>query len=162
MNILTALATRRSVGTVSDKPVDRNVIQQLLTYAAMAPNHKHTAPWRFQVWADAARFDLAAALAQEEPARVEFWREKVQRAPVIIAVWCAVGRTKQDVPAWEEEAAVAAACQNLLLAAHGLGLGAIWRTGKPTENPAVQALLPDFDATRGDKILAFMYVGYTV
>lgn len=160
MDTLTALKTRRSNGKVSDKAVDRNLVQQLLDYGAMAPNHKHTKPWRFRVFTSEDRFALASACAQSEPDKADFWREKVQRAPVIIGVASFAGRTKADIPAWEEHAATAAACQNILLAAHALGLGAIWRTGKPCNFPAVQNLFDGFNAEAGDQVLAFIYVGW--
>jgi nitroreductase len=47
--------------------------------------------------------------------------------------------------------------ENLLLAAHDLGLGAMWRTGTAASNPEVKAFLgfpPD------EHLIAFVYVGY--
>ena len=84
----------------------------------------------------------------------------MQRAPVIIGVASFIGRVNSALPAWEEHAATAAACQNILLAAHALGLGAIWRTGKPCDFPHVQQLFDGFDATAGDQVMAFIYVGW--
>ena len=51
------------------------------------------------------------------------------------------------------------AAQNLLLAAHGLGLGAMWRTGDAAFDPGVKAALglaPD------QHLIGFIYVGYPV
>ena len=160
MNLLQAIQTRRSVSKVADKPVDRNLIQQLLDYAAMAPNHKNTAPWRFRVFSADERFALATACATGDPDKTDFWREKVQRAPVIIGVASFAGRSKADIPVWEEHAATAAACQNMLLAAHALGLGAIWRSGKITEKAEVQNLFNGFDASKSDQVMAFIYIGW--
>jgi nitroreductase len=53
--------------------------------------------------------------------------------------------------------ATAAACQNLLLAAHDLGLAAKWRTGDPAFDPQVKQFLgfePD------QHLIAFLYIGY--
>ncbi len=57
----------------------------------------------------------------------------------------------------EEIGAVNAAVQNMLLAAHGLGLGAIWRTGKPTYHPKMKQL---FNLREQDEVLGFIYLGY--
>ena len=50
----------------------------------------------------------------------------------------------------EEIGAVNAAIQNMLLAAHGLGLGAIWRTGKSTYHPKMKEL---FGLREKDEVL---------
>jgi len=56
----------------------------------------------------------------------------------------------------ENVSAASAACQNILLAAHGLGLGAIWRTGEWARDARVKEFLgfaPD------QHIVGFIYVG---
>jgi nitroreductase len=57
----------------------------------------------------------------------------------------------------EEIESGAAAAQNMLLAAHALGLAAMWRTGDAAYDPAVRRYLGLSD--RGH-ILGFIYVGY--
>lgn len=83
-------------------------------------------------------------------------RRKPLRAPVVIAVAC-VPSSMPKVSRIEEVCAVAAAVQNMLLAAEAIGLGAMWRTGKPAHDPAVKHYLglPDHA-----EIIAFVYVGY--
>jgi len=57
----------------------------------------------------------------------------------------------------ENICAAAAATQNLLLAAHALGLGAMWRTGPAARDPNVKAflgLVPD------QHLIGFVYIGY--
>ena len=65
---------------------------------------------------------------------------KPRRAPLLMAV----GVDKPSEPKVveiENVCAAAAACQNLLLAAHALGLGAMWRTGPAALDPQVKAFL---------------------
>lgn len=57
----------------------------------------------------------------------------------------------------EEFAAVHAAVQNMLLAAHAQGLGAIWRTGKVCYSTEVKEL---FGLTGQSEMVGFIYVGY--
>ena len=66
--------------------------------------------------------------------RLEKERAKPLRAPVLIAV----GVDKPVDPRVleiENICAVAAAVENLLLAAHAQGLGAMWRTGPAAHDP---------------------------
>jgi len=57
----------------------------------------------------------------------------------------------------ENYAAAAAATQNMLLAAHALGLGAKWRTGEWARDPKVKEFLGlDTD----QHIVGFIYIGY--
>jgi nitroreductase len=58
----------------------------------------------------------------------------------------------------EEIAAVAAAVQNMLLAAEALGLGAMWRTGEAARDPRVREHL---GLPAEAHLVAFVYVGYT-
>jgi nitroreductase len=57
----------------------------------------------------------------------------------------------------ENICAAAAACQNLLLAVHELGLAAKWRTGDAVHDPLVKEFL-GFDPTQ--QVIAFLYIGY--
>lgn len=50
MNITEAIQTRRSIKIFKDvEPVSKEVVEQLLQAAIMAPNHHHTEPWKFFV-----------------------------------------------------------------------------------------------------------------
>jgi nitroreductase len=82
--------------------------------------------------------------------------EKAFRAPVVIAV-AAVAPPHPKALFAEELAAVHAAVQNLLLAAHALGLGAIWRTGAAAYHPKMKSL---FGLTDQDQLVGFIYLGY--
>ena len=158
MDVMTAIAERRSNGQVTSQAVAPELVEKLLQAACWAPNHKRTEPWRFAVFTGTGRDKLAAAMAAGTD-DAEKLLKKAHRAPVIIAVWTAVGRGHKTPPVWEEYAAVDAAVQNMALAAHGLGLAGFWRTGSPCDNPAVHALL-GMDTSRGDRVEAFFYVGH--
>lgn len=58
----------------------------------------------------------------------------------------------------EEFAAVNAAVQNMLLTAHALGLGAIWRTGSICYDPRVTKF---FGLSEQGEMTAFIYLGYS-
>ncbi|MNJ75648.1 putative NAD(P)H nitroreductase YdjA [compost metagenome] len=57
----------------------------------------------------------------------------------------------------EELAAAQAAVQNLLLAAHANGLGAIWRSGEPMYHPLMKET---FELALDEEIVGFVYLGH--
>lgn len=167
MDVLEAIRTRRSVGHVRPEPPPRALIEQIIEAATWAPNHRLTEPWRFFVLAGEARVALGETMARskvgpptdDDPGQTEAFnriKAKPLRAPVIVAV-AVEPRSGPKVVEIEEVAAGAAAVQNLLLAAHALGLAAIWRTGDPAYDPAVKAL---FGLSERAHLLGFVYLGY--
>jgi len=164
-----AIQTRQSVGRVRQDPVPEDLVRRILESAVHAPNHKITEPWRFHVFTGKGRGELARARAEtarlqaeaegedEEMAagRISRERKKAFRAPVVIAVISASGR--DEVETLENYAACAAAVQNMQLTVHSLGLASIWRTGPV----AYHEHMRDFFGLReGDRIVAYLYVGY--
>lgn len=115
-----------------DDPVPADLVELLIELATWAPNHKRTWPWRFTVVTGDARLRfgeaLAAVAAREgiPPEKVAKLPTKYARSPVVVLVWVAVD--PQPVRAKEDRDAVAAAVQNLLLAATSFGLGNYWAT----------------------------------
>lgn len=127
-----------------------------------APNHRLTEPWRFHVITGKAREDFGNAMAAALKASGETHTSalaaeaaKPLRAPVVIVV-----SSKPDdnpVLEWENHLATAAAVQNLLLAAHGLGLGAFWRTGSAMYSSRIAEYLRLDD---GERVIGAVYLGY--
>jgi nitroreductase len=168
MNIEEAIRTRRTIGRVKKDPVDRAVIEKLLEAAAWAPNHYNTQPWSFIVMTGEGRAKLAEGYARVSAAavpgltgqpledRLAKERVKAYRAPVVIAAVCSPPGDPRAVPA-EELAAAHAAVQNLLLAAHANGLGAIWRSGDPMYHPLMKET---FGLAAEEQFVGFIYIGY--
>jgi nitroreductase len=163
MDALEAIFTRQSVPVVRPDLVPRELVERLLAAAVQAPNHYHVRPWRFVVLQGQARErlgDLFAELLREKhpdlpAAALDKERAKPLRAPLLIAV--GVERTEDPrVIDQENLCAVAAATENLLLAAHALGLAGMWRTGAPAYDPRVKAFL-GFQASQ--PLLGFVYLG---
>jgi nitroreductase len=164
MDAFEAILTRHSVAKVKPDPIPHEMIEKLLHAAVQAPNHYRVRPWRFVVLTGNGRAALGEVMAQslkilnpELPdSALEIERVKPLRAPVLIAV----GVYKSADPRVleiENICAVAAAVENLLLAAHSAGLGAMWRTGPAARDPEIKKFLgfePD------QELLSFVYVGY--
>ena len=164
MDTMEAILTRHSIAKVKPDPIAHELIEKVLQAAVQAPNHYHIRPWRFVVLAGKSRQALGEIMAQSlkkknpdlQESAMEIERAKPLRAPVLIAV----GVDKSNDPRVleiENICAVAAAVENLLLAMHAEGLGAMWRTGPAARDPEVKKFLgfaPD------QHILSFVYIGY--
>ncbi len=128
MDTLEAIQTRRSVRKYLDRPVPEALVQNILAAAMQAPSARNQQPWHFVVIDDRtmlgqiARFLPNAGMAAE--------------APMAILV-CADLALELTPGYWMLDCA--AATMNLLLAAHALGLGAVW-TGVYPREPRMEGL----------------------
>ena len=172
MDVLEAIMTRQSVAGMLPEAPDRETIETLLAAANRAPNHHLTQPWRFSIVKGAAREELGAAMEKAMRRRMAaegetneqklgrtamMERMKPMRAPVVVAVSVNRAPENDHIPSFEDLAATAAAVENMLLAAHGMGLGAYWRSGSSVFDPEVREYLGLGDR---DEIIAFVYLGY--
>lgn len=173
MNPVTeAIKNRRSVKNVDlERMPSLQDIKEILEAATWAPNHHMTEPWRFVVIANDERLKLGESMAAALKAtmkttdesqiakvlRVE--REKALRAPVIIALICSQKYGEGKIVPQEEVIAMGAALQNMLLAVHSLGLGAIVRTGPHSYSQPVRAYL---GLGEKESLVGFVYLGYPV
>lgn len=165
LNVL--IRSRRSVfpPVFTDRPIPRELIQQMLENANWAPTHRRTEPWRFQVFRGPARLRLADFLAEayarqtpEESyseAKQQKARKNVLRSDSIILI-ILQRDPEEKVPEWEEIAAVAAAVQNLWLTATAHGLAGYWST--PGTLPALTDWL---HLPPGQRCIGLFYLGYT-
>jgi len=114
--ILDAIYARRSIRKFTDEAVSDEQIETLLKAAMAAPSATNAQPWRFVVTRDPERL---AAIRKEMPAG------KIN-APLAILVCADLSIFKRLVTErfWTQDCS--AATQNILLAAVGLGLGAVW------------------------------------
>jgi len=172
MDVFEAIRSRRSIGKHLPDVPPRGLIEEMLAAAVEAPNHYETEPWRFFVLTGNAREEFGSVLeaalrrrmAGEDKAKVEGLalaeRAKPLRSPVLIVVGVrhsAVSRAGERVVPVEDLEATAAAVQNMVLAAHALGLAAQWRTGEGAFDPHVKRW---FGLDADDEIAAILYVGY--
>lgn len=161
--VLQVIRERRSIGKCTDEVPDQALIRQILEAGTWAPNHKLTEPWRFVVMSGEARNGFGAAMG-EAAARLAGGSDageraraiaegKPLRAPYVIAV---IAEPDPALPEIEEIAAAAAAAQNMLLAAHALGLAAMWRSGELVYTPEVRSYLQMSDRAH---MLGVIYIG---
>ncbi len=165
--VIDAIKSRRSVrGFRLDKPVSKELVREVLEAATWAPSHHQTEPWRFLVIAGDERKKLGEVMAtahgaSSADARVsqellDRERAKPLAASVTIALVCCPKLGERIVPQ-EEIVAAGAALQNMLLAAHSIGLGARLVTGLHAYSGSVRQFLGMKDS---EVLVCLVYLGY--
>lgn len=71
MDVLQAIAVRRSVRRFTSRPVRREEMEHLLNAAVQAPNHRRTKPWRFHVLGEQGRRGWGEALGARKAKKFE-------------------------------------------------------------------------------------------
>jgi nitroreductase len=123
MDAIEAILTRRSIRQYDGRPVPEDVINTLLRAGMYAPSAMDTQPWEFIVIRDAGIKKAASVIGP-------FW-QALKDAPLGIMVLadmnaCDSGRKYVQ--------GCSAATENILLAAHALGLGGVWLGLYPDED----------------------------
>jgi nitroreductase len=157
---------RRSRPRLAAPAPGRAELAEMLVTACAAPDHGRLRPWRFVVLESAGLPALgeayAAAHAERSPAataaELARTRDKPLRAPMIVAV---IGCPQPHPKIAEAEQVASAVCvaHGLLLAAHGAGYGAMWRSGWYGEAPKVRAHLGLLDH---EQVVGWIYLGTPV
>jgi nitroreductase len=115
MELLEGLYSRRSVRNFTDEPVTEDQVTEILRAGSWAPSGLNNQPWRFVTVKDKEK--------RRELARLTKYGRIIEAAPVSIAVFCDREAMYNDT---KDHQSMGACLQNMLLAAHGLGLGAVW------------------------------------
>lgn len=115
MELLEGIYTRRSVRQFTAEPVERGQVLEIVKAGTWAPSGLNNQPWRFViVQSETVRGDLAKQTK---------YHVVIEAAPVCVAVFVDRSAMYHDV---KDHQAMGACVQNMLLAAHALGLGAVW------------------------------------
>lgn len=131
MSAIDAIMTRSSVRAYTAKPVESDKVETMLKAAMAAPTAVNKQPWQFVV------VDDKDVLNQIPP--IIKGASMAKRAQLAIVVCGEPKKSVKDLPDfWIQD--VSAATENLLLAAHSLGLGAVWCGAFPDKDNRVSKL----------------------
>lgn len=127
--VLDNIATRTSIRDYEARPVEKEKIEKMLRAAMAAPTAMNKQPWHFVV---VDQRNVLDALAGANP-----YAKMLKKAPLAIVV---CGNTDKMIEGggrdfWIQDAS--AATENLLLAAHAMGLGAVWTGAYPSEERCI-------------------------
>jgi len=115
MEAMEAILSRRSIRKYTDEPVSDDVIEAVLRAAMAAPSAGNQQSWRFIVLRSQESRDAAAECTPYGP--------MLRNAAFGLVIAADTHDLKHEVM-WQQDCS--AATQNALLAAHALGLGAVW------------------------------------
>ena len=146
VRIIDVIKSRRSVRQFLDRPVEDERISEILEAGQWAPSGLNNQPWRFVVVKEPG---LIASMAE-----CTRYGAIIRGAPLLIAVFL-----DEDVmyDHTKDSQACGAAIQNMLLAVHGLGLGAVWLGEILNRKTEVCRIL---EAPESMELMAVIAVGY--
>lgn len=122
METLKAILTRRSVRRYTSEPVTPEEQENILKAAMYAPSANNQQPWQFIVIDEREKLNH---LTELHP-----YAKSLLEAPLAVLV-CGDMNVTRSKDYWVQDCS--AATQNLMLAAHGLGLGTVWLGVYPRE-----------------------------
>lgn len=162
--VIEAIKSRRSIRKMKpDPPLTREQVETILEAALWAPNHYLTEPWRFVVLMGDERAKLGDAMSKAlmatgspTPEQLDNERNRPLNASAIIALISSPKSNPKIVPQ-EEMVAAGAALQNMLLAAHSLGLGSMVRTGSHAYSEVIRKF---FAMTEAERLVGLVYLGH--
>jgi len=163
---LKLLETRRSASAkaMTGPGPSAKQLDRILAIAARVPDHGKLVPWRFVVFQGTARQtagDIVVARYHElHPSHgeetLEVQRNMFSRAPCVIGVVSGAVTNHPKIPEWEQVLSAGAVCQNILIAATAMGLGAQWITGWFSyDRPVLQR----FGLADQERMAGFIYLG---
>ena len=135
MEVLEAIKTRRSIRKYKPIPVDDKTMELVLEAARWAPSWANTQCWRFIVVRDSDERNRLADTVITVSDRPNRAADAIRSAPVAIVACAELGKSGYYYREPREPATdkgdwymfdVALAMQNLVLAAHSLGLGTVY------------------------------------
>jgi nitroreductase len=159
---------RSNLNVDLERPVRREMVEELVHLAVLAPNHYRTNPWRFVVVSGPARERLGDLVAREvakqpdvKDSYIERQRGQFLRAPTVLII--ASAGNEDPIKQFENKYAVAAGIQNILIGASAAGLASAWKSGPAMTDPAVSAVVKeDLGLDPADEIVGVVYLGYSI
>lgn len=148
MDLLEGIYTRRSVRQYTDQPVEHEHLLEIIKAGMWAPSGLNNQPWRFVI--------VKSTDVKQDLAKLTNYHTVIERAPACVAVFIDKNDMYHEV---KDHQSMGACLQNMLLAAHGLGLGAVW-LGEILKNAdAVRKLL---GLSENLELMAVVAIGHPV
>lgn len=161
---LRLLLERRSTSALGGPPPSRDEIALLLQAAATVPDHGELRPYRFVVvdspegqqrFGDALADAGVEAKPELPPGLQDKLRKKAYAAPALVVV-VASPIEGHKIPVWEQIATASCTGYAIVLAAHALGLGAIWKSAPVLRGKSIDAALA---LGAGEQVLGWINLG---
>lgn len=167
-SVIACIQNRRSTLPVQFKEgkIPKEILTSVLESVRFAPTHKRTEPWRFVLFQDQSKQDLAEFfyLDYQKQTKQELQTEekklksgkKVLQSAAVMAI-CVHRSPAEQIPEWEETAAVACAVENFWLSMTAMGLAGYWSSPE-----ARNSFISYFNLNAEWECLGFFYLGWPV
>jgi nitroreductase len=146
MDLIEGIYTRRSIRQYTEEPVARDHLLEIVKAGTWAPSGLNNQPWRFVI--------ITGEVTRLQTASLTRYKKIIEGAPAAIAVFIDKDAMYHDV---KDHQAMGACLQNMLLAAHALGLGAVWLGEILKSAEEVRNLL---ELPEGYELMAVVAVGH--
>jgi nitroreductase len=144
--VLEAILRRRTIRHYTSREVGEGPLLSILEAGRWAPSGKNGQPWRFIV--------VREEKTKEALSRLTRYGSIIAQASVVITVFLDAGAGYDRV---KDLQAIGACMQNMLLAAHSLGLGASWQGEILNQVEEVEKLL---GVPAAFELMAVLTLGY--
>jgi nitroreductase len=153
-SLIDSILERRSARSLAEPAPTTEELDTILRARATVPDYGALRPFRFVVVSGAARARFGAALGAARPADAQ----KAFFAPTLVAL-IASPRAHRKIQDWEQLVSAACTGYALVLAAHALGVGAVWKSVPFTRGEELVELL---DLGRSEQLLGWVNLGRAV
>lgn len=139
METLDAIYGRRSIRSFKTDPVNKELVEKVIEAAVKAPSAMNAQPWRFVILEGEKKAEFIETFRKSLSRQIKkpgasVWRtvDCMEKAPVLILVFNAKSRANGAVRLFSSVLdilhvqSIGAAIENMILAAHDLGLGTLW------------------------------------
>ncbi|MDL2261614.1 nitroreductase family protein [Methanimicrococcus sp. OttesenSCG-928-J09] len=148
------ICSRRSVRKYKNDPISEEIVLTMLECAHLAPSGLNNQPWRFIVVNGSNENNSSNQEIGMQLSELTHYSEIVSSAPLLIAVFL---DTASSYHREKDLMAIGASIQNILLAAHSLGLGAVWLGEILKNKDEVSKIL---EAPDSFELAALIAIGY--
>lgn len=147
-SVMQAILERRSVRKYTDEAVSREAVEAILEAGRWAPSGLNNQPWRFMVlYSDDERVEKLAECTK--------YAAVVRSCNVLVGVFLDRDAMYSEL---KDHQTAGACIQNMMLAAHSLGLGSVWLGEIINQSEQVlEALSLDPAAL---EVMAFIAIGH--
>lgn len=150
-----SILNRRSIREFTDEPIPQAVLELILQAGIFAPNGQNMQTWRFTVLRKPEQIVHLKEVMKKTAEKNKVYFYGFQNPQVIVLV-----SNDRRNPDGVQDSACAA--QNIMLAAHSLGIGSVWINALMTlcDEPEVRALLREFQIPEQHIVWASIAMGY--
>lgn len=153
--VIHCLMERRSVRDFTDEPIPKTLLEVILQTGTRAPSGHNMQTWRFTVLREREKIrelkELTARVAKDK--KVYFYGFNNPAALIIVT---------NDRRSHFKEVDSACAAENMMLAAHSLGLGSVWinALSNISDEPDIRALLDRYNIPATHTVIATIALGW--